>query len=203
MNKEVILITSYFPYSLSEAFLETEIQYWSEVKDIQLTVLPTELSSNKREMPENILVNDLLTDKQKSKKLYLLRSLMHAKFYKELLTYVIQNPRRLKYTLSSFLKYLWIKDKLEVLLAKKDTENLIFYTYWHTEATYALQSLKQKYSFVLLTRTHGFDLYEERKKHQYMPFRRQFLTLLAKPAQYRIALVTFRSPSVKRSRMLL
>jgi glycosyltransferase involved in cell wall biosynthesis len=50
----------------------------------------------------------------------------------------------------------------------------IFYTYWYTEATYALQTLKDQYNYKVVTRVHGFDLYKERTFKNYMPLRKQF-----------------------------
>lgn len=53
-------------------------------------------------------------------------------------------------------------------------DHSIFYTYWYTEATYALQSLKHISNIKLVTRTHRFDLYEDATLENYMPLRRQF-----------------------------
>ncbi len=60
------------------------------------------------------------------------------------------------------------------LVELKNLENTIIYTYWNNEATYALQSLRSKYNYKLVSRIHRGDLYKERKFFEYMPLKKQF-----------------------------
>ena len=54
-KKKVFLITSIFPYSTGEEFIQTEILYWSTKKEIQLIILPLNLDSHrKRNIPYGI-----------------------------------------------------------------------------------------------------------------------------------------------------
>ena len=57
----------------------------------------------------------------------------------------------------------------------------IVYTYWSSEQTYAACILKEKGLIKsIITRTHGYDIYEERRQNNYMPLKRQFLPLMDK-----------------------
>jgi len=58
---------------------------------------------------------------------------------------------------------------------KDSSENLIIYTYWNSEATYALQSLKKKYGYKLVSRIHGHDIYMKARPHEYMPLKSFFV----------------------------
>ncbi|SFV60186.1 Glycosyltransferase [hydrothermal vent metagenome] len=209
--RKIILITYTFPYSNKEQFLETEIQYWQKKENIQLVIMPTVKNSNQREIPKNIFIDNLLSNTFKSisiKILFMFKSLFSSLFYKELRTQVLKNPKAIIRSLYSHAKYLCFKKELEKFLKKHRNENIIFYTYWYTEITYALQSLKSKYHFKLITRVHGTDLYEERKPHQYMPFRKQFLykidkifTISYKANKYLVDTYGFNKKLIKTSRL--
>src|SRR5690606_28118848 len=55
-------------------------------------------------------------------------------------------------------------------------EKPLIYTYWFNKAYYAAALLKRK-GLVgsLVSRAHGFDVYEDRKPNHYMPLKRQFV----------------------------
>lgn len=183
MAKEVILITSNFPSYPGEEFLETELKYWAQHKNVHLTIMPIAMNTKRRPLPENIALNFALinkTNKIAIRLFYITKSLISKMFYRELFTYVLKKPQRFKDTLISFVRYLYFKDKLKSFLKTHNTEELIFYTYWNTEVTYALQSLKENYGFKLVSRIHRFDLYQEEKNNQYMPLKRAFLSHIDK-----------------------
>ncbi len=178
MTKEIILITANFPYYPGEQFLETEIGYWEKTKNIHLTIMPVGIGTDKREMSKNISIDYSLINRAKKNQtrlIYILKSLKNKMFYIEVYKQILKQPGRFINGLISFVKYLYFKEKLKLFLISNKDKKLVFYTYWHTEVTYALQSLKQEYDFLLVTRTHRFDIYEETRKYQYMPIRRQFL----------------------------
>ncbi len=179
--KEIVLITSAFPYEPGEQFLETEVNYWGQQENINFTILPCSKSEVIREVPSNIKVNDILcinnfTLFQKVK--YFMKVFDSMLLYREL-KYILSKPIVLPIAIKSIAKVLFYKELLESYIKKNDKE-LIFYTYWHNESTYALQLLNNKYNIKVVTRTHGHDLYEERRKFHYMPLRRQLLGHLDK-----------------------
>ncbi len=176
MNR-IILVTAYFPYQGGEQFLETEAKYYCENKDIDFTILPTMKNQSLRKIPGCIAVDDFLICNKwnKIKLYYLIRAMFSKLFYKELFSENFLNLKKLKIFFSSITLYQFYFERLDKYLKKiDDPKNTVFYTYWNNEATYALQSLKNKYRYKLISRIHGGDLYKERKSFEYMPLKKQF-----------------------------
>lgn len=170
----VILITSHFPYCGGEQFLETEIKYYQE---IELTILPKSKSDVIRITPNNITINDYLigSSSKKSKVVYLFKSLKNSLFYKELFSEKFLNFRKLKIFLDAMATYEMYYELFDSYLTQlENVETVTMYTYWNDVTTYALQSLKNKYNYRLVSRIHGGDLYQERKTSGYMPLKKHF-----------------------------
>lgn len=177
--KKIILITSHFPYYRGEQFLETEVEYYCQNKDIEFVIIPMYKTEEKREVPSCIDIEDLLTNKTKNgnkKKIYyLLKALKSRYFYKELLSENFFNIKKLKMFFSAVSAYQMYYEAFDKYLAEsKNLKSTVIYTYWHNEATYALQSLRSKYNYKLVSRIHGGDLYKERKPFGYMPLKKHF-----------------------------
>lgn len=172
--KKIILITNQFPYEGGEQFLETEVQYYH---DTELILMPKIKNGHSRKVPSGIAVDDFLSKNSflKSKIVYLLKSFGSTIFYKELFSENFLNIKKLKIFLSSIYLYQMYYEIFDSYFSKtKNTQDIIVYTYWNDEATYALQSLKDKYQYKLISRIHGGDLYKERKLFDYMPLKKQF-----------------------------
>jgi len=175
MSLDVFLITSTFPFSPGEEFLETEVLYWANYKEVNLHLLPTKQGATLRNIPKNVTLDKSLCSDKKNKFKYALQALFNKMFLKEFFTDIYKEPKRLKYALSSFMQYLFLKEKLDLYLQKNQDKEILFYTYWYTEANYALQTLKKKYDFKLISRAHRFDLYKEARPYAYMPLKKQFV----------------------------
>ena len=172
---KVVILTESFPYGGGEQFLETEIQYY-QILDVN--IMPIYSFGHKRILPKNVKVDDYLSSlskiSRKIKFFFIFKALCSKYFYSELKD-SIRNIKELKYFLGSMIKYYHYHSILKkFLLNEKDLTGTIFYTYWNTEVTYALQSLKQEFNFRLVSRIHGFDLYQERRFNNYMPLKKQF-----------------------------
>lgn len=174
--KKILLITSQFPYGTGEQFLETEIKYYNK-ENINLTIMPSVKSEKCRDISSHITIDDYLSDNsyKKNKLVYLLNALSTKAFYHEIISNNLFHPIKFKNFISSIYHYQMYYEILDKYLEQlKDKDNLIIYTYWNTEITYALQSLKAKYNYKLVSRIHGGDLYKERKPFGYMPLKKQF-----------------------------
>lgn len=185
MNKKrIVLITDAFPYTKRyETFLETEIKYWKRQKKIELIIMPMHIDTYKRKIDSNIIQDDCFAnflsynekeiDKNLYKFLYIFKSIYRKIFWKEIFTELIKRPSIVKEFLLSMRKYEIYRDFFKEYLKKNNVD--LFYTYWNTEVTYALQNLNTnlvKYS--IITRVHGYDLYKERTFKNYMPLRKLF-----------------------------
>lgn len=179
--KKIILITSNFPYYGGEQFLETEVEYYCQNKDMNFIIIPRyKTEKEKRPVPNCIDIDNFLTNKSingnKKKIYYLLKALKSKYFYKELFSENFLSIKKLKIffsTISTYQIYYEIFDKYFDEL--ENLKSTIIYTYWHNEATYALQSLRSKYNYKLVSRIHGGDLYKERKPFRYMPLKKHFI----------------------------
>jgi glycosyltransferase involved in cell wall biosynthesis len=176
---KIILITSSFPYLSGEQFLETEVKYYTKHKDVEFTIMPINSHDKMRKIDKSIKLDTYLIDNMNKSILqrlfYLCKSMFSKLFYKEIISNKVYSLTKLKSfagSISAYQNYYDLFDKY--FENKKDLSNTIIYTYWHDTFTYALQSLKQKYKFKLVSRIHGYDLYKERRKHNYMPLKVHF-----------------------------
>jgi glycosyltransferase involved in cell wall biosynthesis len=178
---KVILITAAFPYLPGEQFLETEVKYYSQHKDIEFTIMPSSSNKQVREVDTSIKIDSFLIENSsdsKLKKLYKFFKSMFLKiFYKELFSIPNKfNFSTLKEFASAMASYQAYYDSFKKYFKnKKDLENTIIYTYWNDTFTYALQSLKNKHGYKLVSRTHGYDIYKERRVNNYMPLKSNFI----------------------------
>ena len=172
--KKIILITSQFPYFGGEQFLETEVKYYN---DLKLIIMPKSKTDSVRSIPEDGIVDNFLLNNSfnKSKFIYLAKSLRYKIFYKELFSENLLNMKKFKIFLVSIYQYQMYYEIFDRYFSKvQDVKNVIVYTYWNDEVTYALQSLKDKYQYKLISRIHRGDLYKERRPFNYMPLKKQF-----------------------------
>jgi glycosyltransferase involved in cell wall biosynthesis len=179
--RKLFLVTSSFPYYPGEEFLDTEVSYWEKCHTVSVTILPRTVEEKKvRELPAGVVCDLFLVTgrvNQVYKKLHLLfKALFTHTFYKGLYKEVIPDVRRIKPFLSAMTGYQQYYELFDTYLMAQndDVRTYIFYTYWHNNATYALQSLKQRYGFTIISRTHGGDLYCERKSLSYQPLKSLF-----------------------------
>lgn len=178
--KKIILITSDFPYSGGEQFLETEIKYYRD-KNIKVIILPIKKNSKKRVIPENIVVDDYIAENRKIRIYYFFKFLKDGIFYKELFSEKWVPIKKLKIFLTSISSYEMYKEIFNLYFSNMDNlDKTLVYTYWNNKVTYALQSLKQKYGYMLVSRIHGSDLYKEIKPYNYMPLKKHFTTNIEK-----------------------
>ncbi|WP_345987996.1 glycosyltransferase [Sulfurimonas sp. HSL1-2] len=185
MMTKVILIPEFFPYGIAtETFLESEVKYWAERKDVELIIMPMKVGDDSRQLPSSIKVDQSFANYLNKhgnhrisskfyKILYAIRVLFTTMFWTEIFAQKIFDIAKIKDLMLSMRKYFVYKHFFGSL--QKQYPEAIYYTYWHTEVTYALQRILKGSRNKLITRTHRFDLYEDTTLHNYMPLRRQFV----------------------------
>lgn len=209
--KKIILITSRFPYFGGEQFLETEAEYYSQHKEVSFTILPILKGTQKREISSSIKVENIFLNKNwsRAKIFYFISTLFSKHLYREFFLYNMFNLKKLKILLYSLILHQFYMKKLEVFLENsKNLEDTIFYTYWNNEATYALQSLKDKYGYKIVTRIHRGDIYEEESTFNYLPLKKQFThnidkiyTITQSANSYLVERYGFKKESIELSRL--
>lgn len=176
--RNLILLTASFPYEGGEQFLETEIQYWKDTAFDNVYILPSTSNGSLRDYPPEIKM--LIGKQKKHMVFYALRAILEKHFYKEL-PYIVKNTNR-KHWLGNILaalkataRLIMEKDNISFALKPLREDHNIAYSYWNDATFYASCLLKKEGAVThIASRAHGYDLYESRKKYNYMPLKRQF-----------------------------
>lgn len=179
----IAILTATYPYFPAEHFLEEEMEYWSSYAhtiNAKVTIMPMSALGNPRLAPPNIDVDLFLTKKSglRYRLWYVMRALFSPVFWKEAV-FVLQTqgikPYCLAKALSATGHTLRIQLRLRKYIANHGKFDVI-YCYWNDVQAFAAALLKRKHLVsCLVTRLHGFDLYEDARPHRYMPLKRQFL----------------------------
>lgn len=180
--KKILIITWNYPYYPGEQFLETEIEFWGNNEGVDIIILPSNTRGDPREIPQNIKLIKIFN--QRNDFFFIIFQIFFSKFLYIEIKYLIQekkiNINNLINLFYSILKTEFFRKKLENWIRKYGVIDIV-YTYWNSEQTYAACILKKKGLIKsIITRTHGYDIYEERRQNNYMPLKRQFLPLMDK-----------------------
>lgn len=176
----LVILTVSFPYEGGEQFIESEIAYWDNTKFKNVFIYPGSMHGDKRSYPESITVLHNFSNFKNSKleKLFFaLLGFFSELFWEELKTIFLSkkiNFKNIYYALvkvSGTLKYSkYLKKSI-----KDINDDVIIYSYWNDTSYYAACILKRKgIVSKVVSRAHGFDVYEERHPNHYMPLKRQF-----------------------------
>jgi glycosyltransferase involved in cell wall biosynthesis len=175
--KSLILLTSEFPYSKGETFLENEFPFLESAFS-SITILTEANSGASRiesEKTETCSFNKPGIFERTS-------ALIHTLFWKEI-GYLLKNKKLTTYTLRtawySLSKALALKKTILQFNKKLNFEETTFYSYWLDEKSLSLALLKKKYPRLkCISRAHGWDVYYERHKDNYLPYRKIILEML-------------------------
>ncbi len=176
MDKTLVLFTNSFPFGRGETFIDNEIAFYkgfSAVFIVAIDYMPELRFTN---LPGHVVVCQLPELSIYSKLYWYLRALFRPEFYREL-------P-----VLFKTRKYFWIKlhallafvglgervlayasENISVCRNKRET---VFYSYWLHHGAYAAVRMKKKFGGRSVSRCHGYDLYANRNKTDYLPLRR-------------------------------
>jgi colanic acid/amylovoran biosynthesis glycosyltransferase len=162
---KILLFTSAFPYGGdSENFLRNELNFGSEISSI--TVLPFSKRGSAREVPNNVLVNNVCNTQSKTFYLIvLIKMLFSFYFWKSILSKKFIKAKKINQ------KYFYIKSLFGALIIKAVVKkrkihydsDTIFYSYWLTYAPLGLAMLKRE-GFLknkIVSRGHSYDIDEE------------------------------------------
>ncbi len=176
---KLAVLTSSYPYYPGEQFIENEVEYWEKSAFTTVFVLPWLVTGSARQIPEKIQVDLCLSRMNKLERLYFLGiTLCSSLFFKEII-YLCKSRNVCLDNLIQALKQasmtLQLAHKLS-LFAKQNGGIDVVYSYWNDMYAYAAILVKKKGLVEkVVSRTHGIDLYEERRKYKYMPLKRQFI----------------------------
>ncbi len=167
MKKNLILFTVSYPYGNKEQFLETEILYLGKYFK-KVTVIPTFIEGEKREVPKNIDVDTEFAYRNNNIK-FAFGSLVTKHTYNEIIAKpsILLSIKKLQKLISFTGRGVTL---FKYLKANYDSKN-IFYSYWFNGAVFASFLYHQKVAKIhYVARVHRGDLYLE-ENSGYLPLR--------------------------------
>jgi len=178
LNKNLFFFTSSFPYGNSETFIETEINYLAKSFE-KVYIVPESKQGSIREIPSNCSVIEIDSSEEGYAASIVLKKhplLLFNLYRTELKSnrVFIHDKKKL---LSECLRTVYCATKLGNALREYDVQNAIFYSYWMDSYATLLCVLRSMNGIPnLISRAHRFDLYEDKRRENYIPFRTYQLT---------------------------
>ena len=179
VKKILLLVTDSFPFGFGEApFILPELPHLQKEFD-KLIIF----SMNITEYKTNDISSDIFVYRRRTKYtlfnkiIYGVKSLFTSLLWEEISS-IKQNYGLSLSRIKDAIKYMIIsssilKEILSLELINNKENKFLLYTYWYTEGTLAAIRLKKYYpQLKVITRTHGYDLYLERKRNSYQPFKK-------------------------------
>lgn len=179
-EKSILILTSRFPYLPGEQFLEDEIAYWARVgRGISVILVPTVKGKSIRNFPSDIFLYNRIANLGFFSRVRSVAMAIFSKTLRNELEFLVLSGKisikTLIVAIEATSKTLYVYFHLKKAIMKAGKVSMI-YSYWNNPASYASVLLKfEGLVESVVTRTHGYDLYEENRKYGYMPLKRQFV----------------------------
>lgn len=160
----IVIITRAFPWLPGEHFVEPEAPYW-EREDAEVVVMPWHMDGEPRPLPPGVHVDDCIAAiSPRERHLARLSALRTSLFWQEI--GMLARQRRLnrstaQETLRAVGGALAHRDALTAWIARHGEIDVV-YTYWWDVWTYGAQLLKGHGVHHVVSRAHGYDLYQHR-----------------------------------------
>lgn len=180
MKPTLILLCDSYPLSYGELFIDDEMKIIHQNFDKIFVLKPKEETKNLyRFIPDNLEVIQYNPEISTKDKFTSITKILSKFFISELFYALFRlkvNPIHivLKLMLMDIARSIIIIREIKKLI---DDKNLIlsdslFYSYWHDYRALALARLsKRNKSFKTIARAHGWDVFAERHKYPYLPFK--------------------------------
>lgn len=178
MTKNVLVLTSRFPYEGGEYFLESESKFWKHIDDVNLTVVPFFATSKCRDYPEWVGLHSPKSNHSNVDRIgFLARAIFSPFLYKELALLRRRkslNFKTLRRAVLALSRILQFKSTLRQIIRSLGSVDLV-YSYWNNNSAYAALLLKKEGLIKkVVARAHGSDLYRYAQSGGYMPFKDWF-----------------------------
>ncbi len=183
---KLYLFTASYPYdeAVEQTLLQDEVVILQRYFD-KVTLVPLICKGNKLNVPEGVDVDCRYasTLRKNNKLILIIRILLSGLFYKELISrpgiaFNIAALRRLiNFLNTALVAKSWLEGLIREL--KIEINESIFYTFWFTGTTMGIGMVKERFPGIkLVSRAHGYDIYEEKYDPPYWPYRRRALASL-------------------------
>lgn len=172
------LFTNEFPYGNWEAYLETEVKYYDKFDKVYIFALQLrkEHAETIRKMPDNFVVIPIWYAPRWKYLLNSVRVLTDKNLYKEIKILCEKQLLDIGKIIDLFVFLSRSNYEMRMILKSinyDDIKDAIFYSYRFEYQPYVAILLQKKLDMRnrIIARAHGYDLYEERRTHQYIPCR--------------------------------
>jgi colanic acid/amylovoran biosynthesis glycosyltransferase len=176
---KIVILTNAYPYYPGEQFIEDEIAFWADNPVASVTLLPAVAAGEPRPIPEGISVDLAMASGTRIGRFWFILLAMFSAMFRRELVHLWRSRKIGAYTtLRAMLHTSKVLEQAKRLerYAKANGEIDVAYCYWNEAQSYAALLAKARGSVrKVVSRAHGFDLYEIRRKHEYMPLKRQFI----------------------------
>ncbi len=183
----LLLFTASYPYDAGaeQTFLDLEIQYLRKSFD-RIVLVPRKCQGNLLSLPNGVEVEESYAASFVTLSLFpaFWKTIVSSLLYQEIaaLPWLLRYPASLRRLFTFLVGAQITRSWLEkwMLFNQVDPANCLIYTYWFDQAAYGIGLAKQTYSALkLVSRVHGYDLYEEYYyQPPYWPRRCEALSLL-------------------------
>lgn len=186
--RKIFLFARKFPYGKNEAYLETEVAFYSEFDEVHIFSLSVEKDDplRKIDVANNVFFHTIHYQNILKYALAFITSLFSPSLYKEI-SKLIRTKRLSLNSLKQLFIYLAksrvegqeIKSIIEKNQLVSEEDNVVLYSYRFDYASYMIANLKiNSQNTYRISRAHGIDLYEYRQPSNYLPFREDILKSL-------------------------
>lgn len=172
---EIILITDKYPYEYGEAtFIEPEIEFLRNSYNI--TLLSKSSSKDlKTEIPDVDIFRCSTKILKRECLQYGFFVLKNPIFYKEMIKSLNKGNsvlKSLRVIFPSLINEIKLRNMLSDIVEHKTSNNILIYSYWFNYSVLSAINLKKKSKkqIKVISRIHGYDLYDERHVLGYQPF---------------------------------
>ena len=180
LNRHLIIVCSNFPYGFGEPFLEVELDFLQEHFQ-KITICSTGKASEQKffEVSQDVALVELNSDVTLIQKICSVWRLLFDLEVREEVRAITDDYHgsislgKIKTLLVSRIRALKIQQELKEKVSCSENWNQYYYSYWTDDSALAISYIKKEIPEVtVFSRLYSWDLYFERSRYYYMPFRK-------------------------------
>lgn len=178
MQNKLVLFSADFPFGSGETFLEAEIDFLAEGFDEVIIISQNECDAQTRQIPPNCKVERIQLSVSKFQKIKAIFGIATILFWKEYSivkkVYAKKRTRGIITTmLISLTRAKTVKKYIADLINRESLDaKLVIYSYWCDDVALGLAMANKKCpQLKTISRIHGWDVFFEVSKVNYLPFR--------------------------------
>jgi colanic acid/amylovoran biosynthesis glycosyltransferase len=152
----------------------------------KIILIPTvKKSTLNKNFPSNVIIDNSFSDMVKSKFLvvkFLFLALKSRKVYQEVSNFYFTPYsflraflRTVKFEILSEILVVWLNQQSISNSDGKNRTSYVFYSFWFNAVVYGLTKSEVTFKRKIISRAHGYDLFEHRHSPEFFPFRTTYI----------------------------